>query len=220
MGGVVAMRRSQWWWVGMALLAFALAGTPARTAPVPAPAEARGLDQVPATAPLVVYVRGVEGVRDRLLALLEAALPDVAPQAKQRLQEAWKRGLEGRKLRGLAKDGPVFLAFTEMPKPGEQPQVAVIAAVTSYQEFRDNVLKEDERKGLKDNGRGVERTTLANGESIFFVDRKGFAVVTPAEEVANALAGKQPGLDGKVSKAQAARLLRGDLGLYLSMDAV
>jgi len=179
----------------------------------------RGLDQVPASAPLVIHVRGVEGSKGRLLALLDKALPDVAPLVKARLDQLHNDGIEGRKLRGLAKDGPLFVVFREMPAPGEEPKVAVLAAVTSYTEFRDNLLKEDERKGLKGNGRGVERAALDNGNSLFFVDRKGYAVVSPNEEVANSFTEKRPGLDGKISKVQAEKLLRADLGLYLSMDA-
>jgi hypothetical protein len=52
------------------------------------------------------------------------------------------------------------------------------------------------------------------------VDKKGYAVVTPNEEVAAALAKKPAGLDGAMSKAQAAKFLAGDLGVYVSMSTV
>ena len=49
----------------------------------------------------------------------------------------------------------MFVVLTELPKPetfapnGPTPPVAVIAAVTSYADFRDNILTADEKKTLK-----------------------------------------------------------------------
>jgi hypothetical protein len=203
--------------MGAALAALLLGAAAAR--PAPAPGAPAGLDQVPATAPLVLHLRGVEGTKDRLLALLKNALPDVYPMVQPKVDEWFKDGIDGRKLSGLPKDGPIFVAFTELPKPGEEPKVAVILAVTKYAEFRDNVLKEGERKNLKADGAGVEKTTLDNGEAVYFVDKKGYAVVCPTEDVAKAFTKKQAGLDGRMSKELAAKFLAGDLGLYLSMDA-
>jgi hypothetical protein len=203
--------------MGVALAALMLGTAAARSAPVPgAPA---GLERVPATAPLVLHLRGVEGTKDRMLVLLQNALPDVYPMVQPAVDGWYKDGIDGRKLRGLPKDGPVFVAFTEMPTPNEEPKVAIILAVTKYAEFRDNLLKDDERKNLKANGAGVEKTTLDNGKDIFFVDKKGYAVVCPTEAVATAFTKTRPGLDGKMSKELAAKFLAGDLGLYLSMDA-
>ncbi len=98
--------------------------------------------------------------------------------------------------------------------------MAVIAAVASYAEFRDNILSDDEKKGLK-KGDGFESTASDMGGDIFFVDRKDYVVVTPNKDVAEALA-KPPakGLDGKLSKAQAAKLLSSDFGLYVNMEDV
>ncbi len=212
------MKRSMWWGMG-ALLVLAAAGRPAGAAP--APADRSSLAQVPATAPVVVYLRGAEGTKDRLVATLKAALPEVLPLIQPRLDELIKDGRDGRKLAGVPKDGPIFLVFTELPKPGDKPpRVAVVLAVNKYEEFRDNILKEDERKELKSNGEGVERTTLDNSKPIYFLDKKGYAVVTPNEEVANAFAKKQPGIDGKISRAQAARLVAGDVGVFVNLDTV
>ena len=41
-----------------------------------------------------------------------------------------ENGIGDRKLRGLAKDGPIFVALNEMPKDDEVPKFAVILAVT------------------------------------------------------------------------------------------
>jgi hypothetical protein len=212
------MKRARWWGVG-ALLVVLAACRPAAAAP--APVDRSGLAQVPATAPIVLYLHGAEGTKDRLLVTLKAALPEVLPLVQPQLDSWLKDGIEGRKLAGVPKDGPIFLVFTELPKPGENPpKMAVVLAVNKYEEFRDGLLKEDERKNIKSNGAGVERTVIDNSEGIYFVDKKGFAVVTPNEEVANAFAKKQAGLDGKMSKAQTAKFLAGDLGVYVRLDAV
>ncbi len=98
--------------------------------------------------------------------------------------------------------------------------MAILAAVTDYAEFRDNVLSEDEKKGLK-KGDGFESTASDMGGDVFFVDRKDYVVVTPNKDLAKALA-KPPakGLDGKLSKAQAAKFLSSDMGVYVNMEDV
>jgi hypothetical protein len=196
------------------VLALALSAAPATAAPLPGTATA--LEQVPADAPMVIHLRGIEGVKGRFLTFIENALPEQAPAARKALDDLIKEGLEGRKLAGLKKDGPVFAVFTEMPGPTPQPKMAFVWAVDDYKAFRDGILTEEERKGLTADG-GIEKTTL-HDEPVFFVERKGFAVMTPSKEVAQLYTKKWKGLDGKISKTQASKLLESDLGLYLSMD--
>jgi len=206
----------------MAACLVALATTSAVWS-APAPAGRSGLDQVPASASIVIHLRGVQGTRDRLVTMMENALPDVLKMFQPQMDEALKNGIKGRKLRGLVKDGPIFLAFTELPKPGqpgnEQPKMAVIAAVSNYKEFRDNLLMEEERKNIKVNGSGVESVVIER-ETTYFVDRKTYAIVTPNEEVANSFTKKQAGLDSKISKEQAAKLLAADVSVYISVDTL
>jgi hypothetical protein len=212
------MKQATGWAASAALAALLLAAGPAAAAP--APGERTGLSHVPASAPIVIHIKGVEGVKGRLIALIKEALPEMAPQIIPHLEEGFKEALQGRKLAGMSKDGPIFIVFTEVPKPGvEPPKMAVLIAVDKYEEFRDNILKEEERKALKSNGAGVERTTIEN-EAAFFVDRKGYAVVAPTEDVATLFTKKQPGLDGKMSRAQAAKLLSSDFGVYISLDTL
>jgi hypothetical protein len=201
----------------LALVAVA-AGVPA----APAPSDRPSLAAVPAGSPIVVHVRGVEGTRDRLVAMLKNALPEVAPLVETYLDKALKEGdfTQGRKPRGIAKDGPIFMAFTEMPKPGAEPKMAIIVAVTKYDEFRDNVLTEEERKTLKTDKAGYESADLNVGEPIFFVNKKEYAVVTPSKEVAESFTKEQKGIDGHISKEQSNHLLGSDLGVYLDLEAL
>ena len=214
------MKCSYWIKAASAVLVLAAVAPAARTAPVPG--DKSPLAQVPATAPIVIHINGVESVRDHVVAFLKNAVPDQAALVEKQSEDFLKNGFAGRKLKGLAKDGPIFVVFTEMPKPGDnQPKMAVIAAVTDYAEFRDNILSEKEKKDLK-TGDGLESTVGEdNHEDIFFVDRKDYVVVTPQKDVAQALA-KAPtaGLDGKLSKTQAAAFLSSDAGVYVNMDAV
>src|SRR5687768_7344087 len=74
------------------------------------------LAQVPAQAPVVIQARGLES-KDRLLTMIQTAVPDLAPRAKAEIEKAIKKGLDERELKGLAKDGPVFLVLLELPNP-------------------------------------------------------------------------------------------------------
>jgi len=203
--------------VGLAVLLMTSA---AQSAPVRG--DKSGLEQVPASSPIVLHLRGVQGTRDRFVAMMENALPEVLKKIQPHMDEVLKNGYMGRKLRGAVKDGPVFLAFTELPKAGEPapnpPKMAIIVAVSNYKEFRDNLLNDEERGKIKVNGEGVESVTIQNEPMpTYFVDRKTFAVVTPNEEVANSFTKKQAGLDGKLSKEQSARFLGSDFGVYVNM---
>jgi hypothetical protein len=199
-----------------AVLALAVVA-PVRAAP--RPDDKSPLARVPASAPIVVHLRGVEGTKDRFVALLKKALPEVAPVVELYLEQAVKGELtDGRTLRGLAKDGPHFFVFTQMPK-GDEDNVAIILAITKYEDFRDNVLKDDERKKLKTEADGYEWTEV-DGKSVYFVNKKDYVVATPSKDVAVSFTKKQKGLDERISKEQAARLLGDDAGIYVSMDAV
>ncbi len=209
------MTRVGWWKSFAVLLALVLA-VPVAAAPLPADKSA--LAQIPATSPLVVYVHGFEGSTDRLLVYIKNALPDLAPFAEIAIKKMLEDGIEERKFRGLVKEGPVFLAFSEMPKD-EEPKFAAVFAVTDYKAFRDGILKEEERKALKADPKGYESTTV-DGKPVYFLQRKGYAVVTQDEKTALAYTKMPAGLDTKISTDQAAKLLTGDLGFYLSMDVV
>jgi hypothetical protein len=177
------------------------------------------LAQVPAKAPVVLHVRGFERTKDRLATLVKNAVPDFAPVVQGKLEDGLKKALNERELKGLAKDGPIFLILTEMPSGQETPSGAVIARVTDYGQFRDGLLKEDERKNLKKESAGYETVTVDERE-VFFVDHKGYAVVTTNKDVALQFTKKQAGLDGKLDAATARELLDSDVALYVDVGAV
>jgi hypothetical protein len=206
-------------WTGWSALALLLIlGAPAAAAPVAE--DDSPLAQIPAGSPIVVHIHGFERTKERLITLIKNAVPDLAKLAEDKIEEGIKEGLEGRELKGMAKDGPIFIAFTEMPKKGEEvPKMAVLVKVTKYADFRDGILTDDERKGVKADPAGYEEAVMKN-ETVYFVDRKGYAVVTPHKEVAAQFTKKQAGLDKKVDKVLAKKLLDSDLGVYVDTIAV
>jgi hypothetical protein len=201
----------------MALVLLATLNLPAKADPTPAP-----LSVVPSSAPVIVHLRGIEGTKDRLLVMLKKALPELAPQIEAFLDRALKEGefSEGRKPRGLAKDGPAFLVLLDLPVPPNEPKFAYIAFVTKYEAFRDNALTEAERKTLKAETEGYESATLDAGEPIFFVHKGDVAVVTLDKDVAKSFTKDQKGSQDRVSKEQAQKLLGTDIGVYVDMGAV
>src|SRR2546421_674960 len=82
--------------------------------------------------------------------LIENAVPDLAPMVQQEIENRLRGSLEGREVKGLPKDGSIFVAFMELPDPqGTPPKVAFILRVAKYTDFRDGLLKDDERKEVK-----------------------------------------------------------------------
>ncbi len=210
------MKHSHW----MTAVVFALAASaPATWA---APAGSSPLSWVPATAPVVVHLNGLEAARDHMAAFLKNAVPDRADMLLEQYDSMLKNGFQGRKLRGLAKGGPIFLVVANLD--GGPDGFAVVAAVSDYAAFRDNLLSEDEKKDLK-SADGVESATFG-GMPVYFVDKKEYVVFTPSKDLAASYA-KQgagaegtAGLDGKMDKKQAARFAASDFGVYVNMEAV
>jgi hypothetical protein len=213
------MSRHRWSTGGALACALALSVT-AAAAPVPGEQD-KPLAQVPAKSVIVVQLKGLERGRERLDAFLKSALPDYADLARQKIKEALDQALQGRKIDAVTKDGHIFVVFTELPDPNTAtPKMAVLVPVKSYKEFRDGILKDDERKDVKTDPLGYENANV-EGQPTYFVDRKnGYAVVTPDADVAATFTKKFDGIDGKLSKPLAKALVASDFSVYVDMAAV
>jgi hypothetical protein len=188
--------------------------------PLPARAGESPLAQLPGETPVVVSLHGIERTKNRLKALIEKAVPDLAAQVLAHMKEELDKALDGRKLAGLDPDGPVFLALTTLPKGGAPPQGAVIAKVTDYMLFRNSFFTEEERKNLKKDKAGYEITTF-KGQEVFLFHRKGYVTVAMEKEVAEQLLSqKGAGLEGKLDKQVAGQLLESDAAVYVDMQAI
>lgn len=176
---------------------------------------------VPAKAPIVVHIRGWERSVERLKTFIKAALGDFSPQVIGQLESGISQALEGRDLKGLAKEGPIFLVFTEMPtSETETPDMAVVARVTNYVQFRDGFLKEDERKELKAEKDGYEVTKVSDKKT-FFINRDGYVVMTPSEKSLKVFLDKKAeSLGGPLAKPLAAKLTENDVSAYVDLKAV
>ncbi|HEV2948781.1 MAG TPA: hypothetical protein VGX70_15510 [Gemmataceae bacterium] len=187
-----------------------------------ASAQESPLAQLPANTSIVFQVRGVERTKNRLVAFLKNALPDLAPMVEAQMDEAIKNGFDGgRHLNGLYKDGPHFLILTDLPMPGsdQQPKMAGVLRLTNYQDFVKGLLKEEEFKGLKPTKDGYDVAMMGNEET-YFIDRKDYVLVTPNKELAGQLAKKGPGFDGKLKPDIAKKLLDADVSTFVDMNIV
>jgi hypothetical protein len=190
----------------------------ALTAPVSA--QESPLAQLPADSSFVIQIRGIERTKDRIVAFVKNALPDLASMVQSQLEDVIKNGIEGRHFNGLNKDGPHFVFLTELPMPGAgQPKVGILLRLDNYQDFTKGFLKEDEIKTLKPTKNGYDVATLGPDET-YFIDRKDYVLLTPNKDLADQLAKKGPGLDGKMKKEIAKKLLDADVSAYVDMTAV
>jgi len=210
------LRVSRW---GAVVIALSLFPASILAAPV---APDSPLAQVPAGSPIVIHFHGIERTKGRLITMIKKAIPDLGAMAEQKISAGWNMALEGRKLQGVAADGSVLVAFTQMPnlEGGDQgpPKMAFIIAVTKYADFRDGILKEEERSTLKKDSAGFEQVTI-QGETVYWVDRKGYAVITPSKEVAEQFTKKQEGLHTRIEKPLIKKLLESDVALYIDTTA-
>src|SRR5205807_473962 len=144
-------------WIGLSVFILPLM-LAAPVAAAPAAASDSPLAQIPADAPIVIQLHGYERVKNRVFTMLKNAIPDLAPVAQRLFDEKLKEMMNGRELKGLAKDGPAFVVFTEVPKiaAGGPPPLAVIVRITNYKDFIKGMLTEDERKELKTEPAGYQ----------------------------------------------------------------
>ena len=179
------------------------------------------LKQVPADTPVVLHVRGIERTKGRLLAMAKNALPDLSPQTWGKLDAQIAKALDGPVLRGVPKDGSVFVAIFDPAAifTGNVAECAAIIPVTSYADFCDAALKVDERKALKRDPGGFDQVRV-DTQDYCFIKREQYAVVTTSKALALRFAKKPAGLDSTLPKDLASRLLDADVAVFLNMVAL
>ena len=200
-----------------AMLLALLVGMSLATA---APAEEAPLALVPAGAPIVIQIHGVLRTKERLLTMMKNVLPELAAQVQAHFDERMNEELKGRKLQGLAPAGPDFIVLTALPESTDKtlPMVAYLARVSNYAEFRDGLLKPQERKGLTTSPQGYQVTTLESGEKFYILQRQDYAIFTSRKEIADQFAKGQPPL--QLNRELTTELLRPDVAIYVNVAAI
>ena len=183
--------------------------------------EASGLVQLPAETPLVIQVHGIDRAKERLGKMLGNAVPDVAPKVMQQINNGIQTLLFERDVKAVAKDKHLFVAFMDLAGLAENPQVAVVIPVSSYKEFQDTFLKEDERKTIKKDPDGFD-TVQINGkdEPSCLIDRKDHIVITADRETAKRVLKKDGGLHAALAEGTRTAFLDPDLAVYVNLKEV
>lgn len=203
---------------------LALAPAARAAAPVPGAAGKAVTFPFPAKAPIAVQVTGIGAARERLTAMIKAALPDDAKQLDTQIDEALKQLLADRKLTAVPKDGRVFIVVNDIAGLFEgTPAFAVLVPVTSYKEFTATFLTADERKTVG-GGKGVDEVKLGlqgDEHAVYMVDLKEYVALTPDRGTADAYAAKFTRATTAAMPAELARTFVGsDLAVYLNLDAI
>lgn len=180
------------------------------------------LDAIPASALVVVQVKGIEGTLESLNEFVKNAVPDAMPLNENFIVNGFLEFLRGRKLTGLAPNGPHFFAAMELPMPNQAANPKKVLAaikVTNYNAFREGVLKDSEIKSIKLE-KNAEVVTMENGSTLFFIPRKNQVLVTPDRDIANLIAKRPTPITTKISRIQANRLQAPDLGIFVNLQAI
>ena len=196
---------------------LAVAALLALCQPAPAQAPDAVLALVPADAPLVFQINGFGRAKERLGKMIGNALPDLAPKALKHLDDALAALLDGRDPKGIAKEGHILNVVTDLDSLEDEPELAVVVPVTSYQDFVAGFLKEEERKGLKkEDGYDAVKVGMAD-EPMCLIDRKTHVIVAKNPAVARLFLMKQGGLDKALSPATRTAFLSPDVAIYANV---
>lgn len=195
-------------------LCFALA--------VQATAQDQPLAKVPANAPIVVQLNGLDNVKGRLGKMIGNALPDMAPLINQLIDGQLREMLNGRDLKGVNTKAPIFFVFASLDSlSNDQPDMLLLVPVSNYAEFRDNFLKDDEKKSLKKVDKGIESVILeAEDSPSFLIDMTSTVALTNSKMVAETLTKPYPGLQQKLGLPAAQAFLKSDVAVYVNMKAI
>jgi hypothetical protein len=178
------------------------------------------LQQIPAKTAIVVQVRGFDRSLERAKSTIKAAIPDFAALVIGQLETSVSNTLSGREWKALAKDGPLFIVFPEVPTGEDDPELVLIAHVTNYVQFRDAFLKDEEKKELKADKGGYEVTKIEE-KTTYIINRDDYVVLTPSEKALKVyLDKKTEPLSSRLNSALATKLLDSDLSVYVDMKAL
>lgn len=194
-------------------------------APVPGEAGKAITFPYPAKAPVVVQVNGIGAARDRLTAMLKAAVPDEVAALNKQVDAGLKELLADRKLTAIPKDGRAFLVVNNIEGLFENtPAVSLLLPVTGYKEFRETFLTADERKTFEAGKNGVDevKVNLLGGEhAVYMIDLKEYVAITPDKGTAETYSLKYTkATTAAMPPALAKSFVAADVAVYVNLDVI
>ena len=210
--------------VAFAVLA-ALASESHAAEPVPGEAGKVVTFPFPANAPVVLQVNGLGTARNRLTAMLKAALPDDYAAVRNDVDDLLKQLLADRKLNAIPKTDRVFLVINDtLGLVRDNPTISLLLPVTSYREFRETFLTVDERKTIEAGKNGMDevKLTLFGGEQLaFLVDLKEYVAITPDKCTAETYASKYTKASTTTMCAELAKtFVSADVCVYVNLEVI
>ncbi len=203
----------------------ALAPEARAAAPAPPDAGKAVTFPFPAKAPVVVQLNGIGTARDRLTAMLKAALPDDIDAINKQVDDGLKQFLTDRKLTAIPKDGRVFVVVNDIAALFENtPAVSLLVPVTSYKEFRETFLTAEERKTFDAGKNGVDDVKFnffGTDQAVHMVDLKEYVAITPDKTTAEVYAKKYTKATTAALAPEIARtFVASDLAIYVNLDII
>ena len=191
---------------------------------VSAAAPAPEIRLIPKTALAVAQLHGHQHTRERFLAMVQAAMPDLTPRARTAMTRAIEKIMDGRDLAALRPDGRILIVVTNLEDLGsDTPPIVVLLPVRSYQDFRAKMLTKEEQASFRPGTEKIDRFE-AHGVThyaIHFPDQGNYLAITEHEESAVLMAGKfEPLALGNPADAVATTFLRADLSIYVHLAAI
>ncbi|GEM_PF-334669 len=180
------------------------------------------LDAIPANAPMVFQIRGVESTMERLNAFLKTALPEVKSRNEIEIARDFLGFIGTRKLAGLAPQGPHFIASMELPLPNQNwipNKILVAIKIKNFNDFRDAILSTAEIKNIKQE-KNAEVVTMEDGTTLFFIRRPTQVLITPDRDIANLIAKKFVPITVTMSKSQIKSFLDPDISSFINLSAI
>lgn len=182
-----------------------------------APSEVAWLKSVPADVPVVVRIRALEDVGGELQAMLKAMSPFAADAAKDGLDE----GLRSLKaMFGKAVGKNPFLLLSGLPDPEA-------FAIPPWGMIVKSVDYEGVVKGLAEDGGGKPKSlgghdsfTSKDGQTWYATRGDDWVAFGPDEAMIKAIRKPEVSLDDMLSAEAKAKLLQGDVSLYLNVVAI
>ena len=180
-----------------------------------APAEASWLKSIPADVAVAARVKAPETVRDDLLTMIEKMSPNAAALVRPQIEQGLT--IFSAQYGDPAVKYPFFAVF-RLPAPGEAPPWAVLVEADDYPAVLKSVSGKADATP-KSMG-GYDSFEKADGQTWYGAKGAGFVAFGPDEALVKGISKPSAALDEKISADHKARLLGGDLGVYVNVAAL